>query len=464
VIFIPVSLLVLALLSYVVGVAEGSTLLDYLSIVASIVAFVLVVVLGRFGRSRTKGSTELSARVLPGRPDRRDRRALNPDLSSGYGQARTDDGFGVDDALAGVATDPTPTSAYGIGGQARPEGASRIRLAPYEPDLPASSPLALLGERSAPRDLGAEPSSGPPTEAVTPARQPWDRPRIFDRAVEEESLRDIEGPASISQSASEQPALVEEWADFPIAEYDDLRIDEILPLLPELEADEIEVVRTREQAGANRAFILRRLDLLEERLTAPDVESIAAVGHPPAPMPLRPTRSYGPPTQVPITNPPPLAPRPRITSPPPLAPRPRIANPLPSAASPLLPPALRRPPAQPRTYGPSDPSDGPAFSEGGYAPLPNREVVAQVSALDNRASFPIEGYDQLRVIDILAAISDLDADEVEAVRRYEVAGACRAPILRQIELLSSFRNTAAVTPAGPAPSQRRAPRPWGSKD
>lgn len=68
---------------------------------------------------------------------------------------------------------------------------------------------------------------------------------------------------------------------------------------------------------------------------------------------------------------------------------------------------------------------------------------------------PIDDYDQLRVIDILATLPELDAAEVEVVRRYEVAGACRAPILRQIDLL--FPPGAVA--AGSGAPKRRARRP-----
>ncbi|GAC1532806.1 MAG: hypothetical protein NVS3B12_11260 [Acidimicrobiales bacterium] len=49
---------------------------------------------------------------------------------------------------------------------------------------------------------------------------------------------------------------------FPIAEYDDLRVAEILPLLPELDADELEVVRSQEVATKARATVLARIDEL----------------------------------------------------------------------------------------------------------------------------------------------------------------------------------------------------------
>ena len=61
-----------------------------------------------------------------------------------------------------------------------------------------------------------------------------------------------------------------EWSDdeeeyFPIADYDDLNVSDITPLLEELDDDELEMVRDHEAAGARRASILRAVaDLLGE--------------------------------------------------------------------------------------------------------------------------------------------------------------------------------------------------------
>ena len=60
----------------------------------------------------------------------------------------------------------------------------------------------------------------------------------------------------------------EDWGEaeaegvFPIADYEELKVAEIVPLLPELDADELEMVREREQQGANRGTILSRIDNL----------------------------------------------------------------------------------------------------------------------------------------------------------------------------------------------------------
>ncbi len=70
-----------------------------------------------------------------------------------------------------------------------------------------------------------------------------------------------------------------EWSDegeFPIADYDELLVTEIVPLLSELELDELDLVREREQSGKARSSILRRVDALiaEREAEAPAEDEI----------------------------------------------------------------------------------------------------------------------------------------------------------------------------------------------
>ena len=53
--------------------------------------------------------------------------------------------------------------------------------------------------------------------------------------------------------------------DFPIDRYDDLRVNEILPLLASLDREDLKVVRDEEAAGKARASILSRIDMLMTR-------------------------------------------------------------------------------------------------------------------------------------------------------------------------------------------------------
>lgn len=76
----------------------------------------------------------------------------------------------------------------------------------------------------------------------------------------------------------EEPLEDEEY--FPIADYDDLRVSEIVPLLPELDDDELEMVREREEAGKARATVLGRVDELlgREPVAAAPAKSTASKG------------------------------------------------------------------------------------------------------------------------------------------------------------------------------------------
>ena len=75
-----------------------------------------------------------------------------------------------------------------------------------------------------------------------------------------------------------------DWGDevvFPIEDYDDLRVNEILPLLTQLDPDELEEVRDREMAGKKRTTVLARI---EDRLSkAVDDEVTEVLPEPPAP-------------------------------------------------------------------------------------------------------------------------------------------------------------------------------------
>lgn len=64
--------------------------------------------------------------------------------------------------------------------------------------------------------------------------------------------------------------------DFPIADYDDLTVAEIMPLLPQLYSDEIDDVIAREQSGKNRSTIVQRLEELKQTGTEADAAEAAA--------------------------------------------------------------------------------------------------------------------------------------------------------------------------------------------
>lgn len=124
--------------------------------------------------------------------------------------------------------------------------------------------LRLNRNRTDKRSSGPSPLSDPVIEAAMggPAVTAPESTADADITEVADSV-----PAADSQwLASEQDAWPEsaawgegEEVEFPIADYDTLRIEQILPLLPQLYADEIDVVEARERSTKSRSEILDRL-------------------------------------------------------------------------------------------------------------------------------------------------------------------------------------------------------------
>jgi hypothetical protein len=99
------------------------------------------------------------------------------------------------------------------------------------------------------------------------ADEPLDEPTIATPVIED-------APISIAAADDDEP--------FPIEDYDDLRANEILPLLPQLYADELERVRDHERSGANRGAIIDKIDELLSPTPAPAKKAAAATKKAPA--------------------------------------------------------------------------------------------------------------------------------------------------------------------------------------
>jgi hypothetical protein len=123
------------------------------------------------------------------------------------------------------------------------------------------------------------PSRGEPSfaEEYLPEEEPTPRPSAPQPARPAPSFE--REPVSQTATASaagghweEQGEWHEDWGDevvFPIEDYDELRVAEILPLLPQLEPDELEDVRDREVNTKSRATIVAKIDELLGELEAP---------------------------------------------------------------------------------------------------------------------------------------------------------------------------------------------------
>jgi hypothetical protein len=131
------------------------------------------------------------------------------------------------------------------------------------PLLPDSGPqLATTGAASAtavapaPARAPRKPPAAPTTK--TPVVTP---PVVHEADESEQEPASDAGEWLAADQGWEEPAAdwEEDELDFPIADYDELTEDEILPLLPQLYTDEIDVVYEREAQGQARPVILETL-------------------------------------------------------------------------------------------------------------------------------------------------------------------------------------------------------------
>lgn len=191
--------------------------------------------------------------------------------------------------------------------------------------------------------------------------------------------------------------------DLPIADYDDLKVGEIVPLLSELDDDELEEIRAHEEAGKSRATILGRIDELLS-----DAEEEGEEGAPDEGFPIADYDDLKVGEIVPLLSE--LdddeledvrdreqagKARAGIVG--------RIAE--------LLGEEVEAPPAPARTATKAVP-----------------KVAAKAAA-----SFPISGYDALSVGDVTKALKSLDAGALKQVRTYEKRKKARKGVLDRIE-------------------------------
>ena len=165
---------------------------------------------------------------------------------------------------------PTPSVAGG-----GPEPLSEPAREPV-PAAAATATLPRLAEPPVAEPVAEEPvvEEAPPPVEEPVAEEPEEEPEVeetvtivpAEEPVAEEEPADAEWRPE--PAAAEAVGGEEAWDGFPIADYDDLKVTEILPLLPELYSDELDVVEDRERHGKGRATLLSRI--AELRANAPD--------------------------------------------------------------------------------------------------------------------------------------------------------------------------------------------------
>ncbi len=136
-----------------------------------------------------------------------------------------------------------------------------VRMARPKDERGASAPEPLAPE-PVPAGVGAATvASGPPT--VASGATEGDEWLAGDQDEWEEDT---------TETWTEE----DEEVDFPIAEYDSLTVAQVMPLLPRLYTDELDVVEAREREGKSRASILAKIDELRGAGGADEAEEEVA--------------------------------------------------------------------------------------------------------------------------------------------------------------------------------------------
>jgi len=177
--------------------------------------------------------------------------------------------------------------------------------------------------------------------------------------------------------------------DFPIERYDSRRVGEILPLLAELDVDELDLVREHEERGKGRATVLARIDQLIDQLEAEDRHEAEH----------------------------------RFDS------------------DPDIHADVQADADVERDMVPAPP-----------LAAPQTVSVAALPDADDDDYFPIEDYDDLRASEILPLLPELEDDELEMVRSREQADMGRSSILHRIEALLEASSAAPPAGPAPVPA------------
>lgn len=344
--------------------------------------------------------------------------------------AATDDEWGADDTeWEDEVDDDFPIADY-----------DELTVAEILPLLPQlySDELPLVGERE---------RNGKSRSTILKRLDELGRTGTEADAAEAASVAEAE-PAAPAP-AVEPISLSDEEDDgylFPIADYDDLSVSQILPLLPQLELDELEDVRAREVAGADRSTLIAEIDRylsgeLEAFTWEEDDESAAeapaaTTGRASTSLPIV---GYDDLTVAEI--------RPRLAD---LSPdelerildheaardnRKTIVNEierrLDSAAPAPAPAPARKAPAKKRAARASAPAQKATKAATKSAKKSTKKSAKKATKRATR--FPIANYDELTVADIRPRLTSLSDNQLAQVRERELAGAGRRTILNDID-------------------------------
>ena len=137
--------------------------------------------------------------------------------------------------------------------------------------------LAILSQVSKRKGREATPATGPePLPTREPATVGGGRETAEQAAADIATIGEPVGAAAVSDAPTATMSAVGGGA-LPIADYDSLRVNEILPALDDLDLDQLEAVAQHEENNKNRTTVLNRIDDLMDELEAQEAGGAAVV-------------------------------------------------------------------------------------------------------------------------------------------------------------------------------------------
>jgi hypothetical protein len=303
--------------------------------------------------------------------------------------------------------------------------------------------------------------SSPTTSRIVAERErsTKDRRQILDKLAElartgtdaDAEVDDVEAepeptPArAAARPAPSVPSLSDDdWDDeavFPIADYDELTADQIIPLLSQLEDDELEDVKAREAAGQGRKSVITEIDRQLGLVDAgDDDEAWQADGSPAEPEPAAaPAGRSGPRAESPDGSVLAISGYDGLTV---AEIRPLLTGLSPSELRAVLDHEVARDnrktivsEIERRLDGAEEPAAPPAAAKTAKRPAKKAARRTKKAAKKKAAAprFPIARYDELTVAEIRPRLADLSDRELQQVRERELSGAGRKTILNEID-------------------------------
>ncbi|MDQ3107639.1 MAG: hypothetical protein M3Q68_07540, partial [Actinomycetota bacterium] len=261
---VTILLVLVAAVTLLIGIFSDNLALIFISIGASALAAIVLAVLSQMGKRKSKAAEAGGAEPLPKREET-DAKAVTEPAAAGKE----------------APTQSLPAQpAAGAPGALPIDGYDALRVNEILPrlvglDLDELEEVAQHEEARKNRttvlnriDQLMDELEAAGSEDATPA--------VTDDVVEEAvaAIEEMGEPVvAMAESAPASPSESSSDDGFPIAGYDDLTETDLIPMFDDLDADQLEAVADREEAGQNRDGVLDaiddRLDILEGIVPAP---------------------------------------------------------------------------------------------------------------------------------------------------------------------------------------------------